>query len=103
MPKLLSPAQVGQYHQRGYVSGLAAFPPEQAGAYRRQLEQLEQSYGGKIPDDMRRKMHLYLRWVDEIVHNEHVLDAVEDLVGQDILLYTLTLWTKDPRTGAFVS
>ena len=103
MPKLLTPQQVEHYHRRGYVAPLTAFAPGQARGYRTRLEQLEQQHGGKLPDDMRRKMHLYLRWVDEIVHAERVLDAVEDLVGPDILLYTVTLWTKDPQTGAFVS
>ncbi|MEJ0069584.1 MAG: phytanoyl-CoA dioxygenase family protein [Pseudomonadota bacterium] len=103
MPKFLSSQQIEHYHDRGYASALAAFPASQARVYRQSLEQLEQECGGEIPHNLRRKMHLYLRWVDEIVHNASVLDAVEDIVGPDILLYTLTLWMKDPRTGAFVS
>jgi ectoine hydroxylase-related dioxygenase (phytanoyl-CoA dioxygenase family) len=103
MGKQLSAAQVRQYQERGYASPFTAFPPQQARAYRDRLEALEQEGGGKIPDDGRRKMHLYLRWVDEIVHNPQVLDAVEDLVGPDLLVYHVTLWMKDPHTEAFVS
>jgi len=37
------------------------------------------------------------------VHDARVLDAVEDLIGPDILLYHVTLWTKDPHTDAQVA
>ena len=48
-------------------------------------------------------MHLYLKWVDGMVHHPAVLDAVEDLIGPDILIYHLTLWLKEPQTDAFIS
>ncbi len=101
MPKLLTPDQVGHYRDKGYVSPLCAFPEEEARACRARLEDNEHTHG--LPPDRRRKMHLYLKWVDTIVHHARVLDAVEDLVGPDILLYHLTLWLKEPRTDAFVS
>ena len=101
MAKLLSPAQVAGYRAQGYVSPLRAFPAEQAVAYRQRLEEGERSHG--LEPDRRRKMHLYLKWVDEIVHHEAILDAVEDLIGPDLLVYHLTLWLKEPRTDAFIS
>ncbi len=101
MPKLLSPAQVGQYRSQGYVSPLRAFSAGNAQDYRRRLEDGERRHG--LPPERRRKMHLYLKWVDEIVHHPRILDAVEDLIGSDILLYHLTLWMKEPHTDAFIS
>ena len=101
MPKLLTPDQVGHYRDYGYVSPLRAFPEEAARACRTELENGERTHG--LPADRRRKMHLYLTWVDTIVRHARVLDAVEDLIGPDILLYHLTLWLKEPRTDAFIS
>jgi ectoine hydroxylase-related dioxygenase (phytanoyl-CoA dioxygenase family) len=101
MPKHLSAAQVEQYRKQGYVSPLRAFSAAEAWSYRQRLEDCERTHG--LPADRRRKMHLYLTWVDEIVHHPAILDAVEDLVGPDILLYHLTLWLKEPRTDAFIS
>lgn len=101
MPKLLTPAQVARYREQGYVSPLHAFSAGQAQDYRRRLEDGERRHG--LAPDRRRKMHLYLKWVDEIVHHPRVLDAIEDLIGPDILLYHLTLWMKEPRTDAFIS
>ena len=102
MAVVLSNDEVKQYVERGYVSPLDAFSSAHAAAYRARLEAMELADQG-IPHDRRRKMHLYLRWVDEIVHHPRILDAVEDLVGPDILLYHLTLWMKEPKSDARIS
>jgi ectoine hydroxylase-related dioxygenase (phytanoyl-CoA dioxygenase family) len=97
----LSTAQVRQYRDRGYVSPLRACGGDAALAYRARLEAGERAHG--LPADQRRKLHLYLAWADELVRHPRILDAVEDLIGPDILVYHLTLWLKEPRTDAFVS
>ena len=100
MPRL-STDQIERYQRDGYVSPLVAFAPSAAAAYRAKLEAGERGYG--LGADQRRKMHLYSKWVDEIVHSPGILDAVSDLIGPDILLYHVTLWLKEPRTDAFIS
>lgn len=101
MPKHLTHDQIDQYRRAGYVSPITAFSADAARGYRAKLEAGERAHG--LAPDQRRKMHLYLKWVDEIVHHPRVLDAVEDIIGPDILLYHLTLWLKEPRTDAFIS
>ena len=103
MSKLLTAAQLQSYRDKGYANPFTAFSANQARIYRDRLEALERAEGGTLPADRKRKMHLYLQWVDEIVHNPHIMDAVEDLVGPDILLYHITLWLKEPHTDAHVS
>ena len=98
----LSARQIEDYAERGYVSPLTAFTPEEAARQRARLEAMERSEGG-ITHDRARKMHLYLCWVDEIVHHPRILDAVQDLIGPDILLYHLTLWLKEPNSDARIS
>ena len=102
MSRSLSADQLAHYASNGYVSPVVAFSRAQAAAYRSRLESMEQR-DGAIPHDRRRKMHLYLQWVDEIVHHPHILDAVENLIGPDILLYHLTLWMKEPHSEARIS
>ena len=101
MNKVLGPDEVAHYGDNGYVSPLRAFDEAAARGYRARLEDGERSHG--LAPDQRRKMHLYLKWVDEVVHHPGVLDAVEDLIGPDILVYHLTLWMKEPQTDAFIS
>lgn len=100
--KVLTEQQVAHYRDKGYLSPLRGFPEQQALASRGKLEALERARGG-LKEDQRRKLHLYLKWVDEIVHHPGILDAVEDLIGPDIRLFHLTLWTKEPRTDARIS
>ncbi len=99
--KQLTVKQVDQYQAQGYLSPLRAFSVPEAVGYRMLLERGERLHG--LAADQRRKMYLYLKWVDDIVRNPRVLDAVEDLVGPDILVFHLTLWIKEPKTDAFVS
>ena len=42
-------------------------------------------------------------WADELVRHPAILDAVESLIGRDILVYHLTCWIKDAFDGRFVS
>ncbi len=102
MTRCLSTRQVEHYAEKGFVSPITAFSAGQAAACRSRLEAMERADGGIAPD-RRRKMHLYLEWVDEIVHHPRILDAVEDLIGPDILLYHLTLWVKEPGSDARIS
>ncbi len=104
MPKLLSPDQVAHYHEKGYLSPLTAFDTAAARSYLGKLEELEAQVGRKFAEnDEAKKMHLYLKWVDDIVHSPAVLDAVEDVIGPDIRLYNLRCWIKEPQTHSFIS
>lgn len=98
---MLDATQIERYRRDGYLSPLRAFPADMAERYRELLEAGERTHG--LGADQRRKMHLYLRWVDEIVRHPGILDAVEALIGRDILVYHITLWLKEPRTDAFIS
>lgn len=101
MPNVLAAQQVAQYRELGYFSPVRAFTADEALRYRALLEQGERTHG--LTDDQRRKLYLYLKWADEVVRHPRILDAVEDLIGPDILVYHLTLWLKEPRSDAFVS
>jgi non-heme Fe2+,alpha-ketoglutarate-dependent halogenase len=97
----LDDAAIKRYRTQGWLSPFRAFDAAQASDYRRLLEEGESKHG--TSPDLKRKMHLYLRWVDEIVRLPQILDPVESLIGPDILVYTITLWLKEPRSEAFVS
>lgn len=103
MPKKLTPEQVAAYERDGYVCPIDAFPAERARAWRTRLEAFEQAQGQKMTRGHNFKPHLLFPWVDEIVHAPEVLDAVEDLIGPDIRLFHLSVWPKDPGSGAYVS
>ena len=100
--KKLTAEQVQRYEDAGAIHPIRAFSKERANAYFAELERGEAKYGAGFRKTLRTKAHLSLKWVDEIVHDPGILDAVEDLIGPDILLYNMTVWIKDARDSHFV-
>lgn len=103
MGKKLTADQIAQYERDGYVCPVDAFSPEQAAIWHERLMAFERAEGQKMTRGHNFKPHLLFPWVDEIVHSPAVLDAVEDLIGPNIRLFHLSVWPKDPGTGAYVS
>jgi len=100
--KALTQAQVDQYRQDGATHPIRVFPAARAAAYYAELERCEAAYPD-LRKVLRTKAHMALKWVDEIVYDPAVLDAVEDVLGPDILLYNLTVWIKRAKDPSFVS
>jgi hypothetical protein len=102
MPKLLTQAQIDQYRLDGYVYPLRAFSADRASALRQRLQSCEARSGPIKIGGYGSRPHLLFTWADEIVHDPRVLDAVEDLIGPDIRVYTVTLWAKNANDPAIV-
>ena len=98
----LSPQSVRQYAQEGHLSPIRVLSHAQAQDYRQRLEAIEAS--GRLPaGGLRCKSNLLLTWVDEIVRHPNVLDAVERLVGPDILVWGTSFFIKEPSNKSFVA
>ncbi len=102
MPKHLSQAQIDHYHEHGYVSPIPVLDPADVARLRAELEQHEADAGKPLEFPEKSKSHLLYSWSDEIVHHPAVLDAVEDVIGPDILVYHQTTWIKEPATPGYV-
>jgi non-haem Fe2+, alpha-ketoglutarate-dependent halogenase len=100
MGKFLSEAQVRDYRRRGFLSPLSVMSAERAQGYRHRLEAAEAAFG---PMHYVTKPHLLLLMADELAHDAAMLDAVEDIIGPDILLWDSTFIIKEPGKDKFVS
>jgi ectoine hydroxylase-related dioxygenase (phytanoyl-CoA dioxygenase family) len=47
-----------------------------------------------------RQMHLHFRWAHELATHPRVLDAVEDLLGPDLLVWATEVFAKHPHDAA---
>jgi hypothetical protein len=103
MPKVLSEAQVEQYWRDGYVSPVRIMSEGEAAAIRARLEAFEATQGGSLRGTQRTKACLLLPFIYDLVRNETLLDAIEDLIGPDILMYQNGAWIKEPERGTYVS
>ena len=102
MPKLLSEAQVQAYERDGFVFPVDVLSAAEVRAYRQELEAWERARGAAIDFPEKSKSYLLFNWADQLVHHPRILDAVEDLIGPDILVYHSTLFLKEAHTPAFV-
>jgi len=101
MPRKLSQAQVAKYASDGYCDAISVLTPSEVKRCRAELEAWERSVGHPLGWPEKSKSYLLFDWADAIVHNAHVLDAVEDLIGPDILAYHSTTWIKEAHSDAY--
>ena len=103
MGKMLTADRCAAFERDGFLFPLRAFSAAEARGYRDALEAYEAGTGDAIHSNMRHKVHLLFRWADEIVHHPRILDAVEDILGPDLLCWTTNFFIKEARDPAFVS
>jgi len=101
--KLLSAAQVRAYHENGFLFPIRVMSEAEALAYRRKLEAAEASPDPRIPKFLRTKAHLVFTWCDELIRHPKILDAVEDVIGPDILCWSSGFFNKEAKDPAYVS
>ena len=102
MTKCLTLQQVGAYARDGFVFPVPVLSDSEVSVLRQELQSWEALRGAPIDFPEKSKSYLLFNWADQLVHHPRVLDAVEDLIGPDILVYHSTLFLKEAQTAAFV-
>jgi len=103
MPKCLSAEALARYHRDGFHFPVRVLSGAEARGYRDRLEAQEKALGGPLKGEMRHKTHLLFTWANELARHPAILDAVEDVIGPDILCWSTTFFTKEAHSPAFVS
>lgn len=103
MPKPLSLDAIERYREDGFCFPVRVMSIAEAAVARHKLEAAEGSLSDSLKGALRHKPHLLFTWLDAIVRHPTILDAVEDLIGPDILCWSSLFFTKAARTEAFVS
>lgn len=103
MGKLLTQAQIDHFRQQGYAFPFRAFPAEEAAVYRARIEAYEKQVGHDANRTLKIKGNLAFPWLMDIARNQNILDAVEDLIGPDIMLFGASIFAKDGRDPRYVS
>ena len=102
MPKHLSEEAIAAYERDGYYFPLRAVSAADAHAIRADVEAAERHFAAR-GERLRHRPHLLVTALDRLIRNETVLDAVEDLIGPNMLCWTSLFFTKDAHDPAFVS
>jgi hypothetical protein len=103
MPKILSDAQVQQYRRDGYVFPIRVMCGADAARFETELRAIEAREGGALSHRTNMKPHLLVPWLNELIRHRTILDAVEDLIGANILAWSSGFFTKGAGDPRFVS
>lgn len=106
----LLPSQIAEYRERGFLTGLPALSPTELPRFRAQYL----AYEAEVADDLDRlpprqhryffaHTHLFLGWVLELATRPAILDAVESLLGHDLLIWGSQWFVKRPRDSGFIT
>jgi hypothetical protein len=100
MGGVLSVEQRARYDRDGVLHPVRVMPATDAAALRRRMEEAE-ARRGRL--HYAPKPHLVLPFVAELVRHPAILDAVESIIGPDILLWDSSFIVKEPGDGKRVS
>jgi non-heme Fe2+,alpha-ketoglutarate-dependent halogenase len=103
MRKSLSEEQVTQFREQGYLAPLRAVPRTHADEFRRRIEGLEEKLGHDAEGYFKIKAHIAAPWMVDLACHPAVLDAVEDVIGPNVLLLGSSLFAKQANDPRFVS
>lgn len=106
----LSAEQIEHYWQKGYYFPLQVFTPEETrellGEYHAHVARNGGRLQGLTPREQAvvlSETHTYLRWVYRMVSHPEVLDAVESILGPNLLVWATRWFSKMPGDKSYVS
>ncbi len=99
----LDAAEAAHFREHGYFFPKRAVSAAEAGRYRRLLDRYETVLGTEPQTYLKIKAHVAAPWIVDLARNAAILDAVESLIGGDILLFGTSLFAKKARDSRFVS
>lgn len=106
----LSPDQQRQYEENGYFFPVRVLDDGETKHYLDRYLEFHDTHRARIektPPNERylvfSELHFVLRWVHEIITRPTILDAVESLLGPDLLVWNTAWFTKMPGDTTYVS
>jgi non-haem Fe2+, alpha-ketoglutarate-dependent halogenase len=103
MLKTLTPQQVEHFREYGYVAPIRVMSVAQALELRERLEDFEHGNDKLRKKALNVKSHLLFSWLADLVRKEAIVDAIEDLYGENLLCWASSFFIKDANDPAFVS
>jgi hypothetical protein len=104
--KALTPEQVASYHHNGFLYPIPALTDGEISICLAGLRQLETELGSPVADaDVKWRSHAYAHsvWFNNLIRHPRILDAIEDVIGPNILVWTSTFFIKEPHSPTFAA
>jgi non-haem Fe2+, alpha-ketoglutarate-dependent halogenase len=103
MSRILTADQLERYSRDGILFPVPALSPGEATRFHGAFQDLATRLGGRPSAQDISQTHLYFRWAYELATHAAVLDAVEGVLGPDILVWTVSIFAKYPRDPGYIS
>lgn len=103
MKRVLSEDQVREHDRDGVLFPIPVLTAAEVANARAELTRLMDAMGGRLNMLQMRHLHLFHRWAYDLACHPKVLDAIEDVLGPDILVHSTSMFIKYPDDGGFVS
>ena len=102
MPNL-SDQQINFYNDNGYIAPIDVLSKREANEIRNEIETIEKKWPKALEGIGRNYIHLISPVFNKVCLNTKILDAVESIIGKNILICGTTLFIKNPNEKGFVS
>ena len=99
----LNSKQLHQYKEDGYVAPIDVLSKDEAREIREEIENIEKRWPKELEGLGRNYVHLISPVLNKVCYNKKILDAVESVIGKNILICGTTLFIKNPNEKGFVS
>ena len=99
----LSDQQINFYNQKGYVAPIDVLSKKEANEIRKEIEIIEKKWPNALEGIGRNYVHLISPILNKVCINNKILDAVESIIGNNILICGTTLFIKNANEKGFVS
>lgn len=90
-----------RYARDGYAAPLPAIGADQASALAADLDRLLAEHGPGVWQRTKLKPHLLIKSINDLVHTPAILDAVEQALGPDLMVWGVGLFNKPAGETGF--
>jgi hypothetical protein len=104
--KALTQTQVDSYRHNGFLFPIPALTPDEVATCLAGLHRLEADLGCPVAEaDIKWRSHAYAHspWFNDLIRHPRILDAIEDVIGPNILVWTSTFFIKEPNSPTFAA
>jgi hypothetical protein len=103
MPKHLTEEQIQAYRRDGFLGPIDLMSTDEAAQLRHKIEDVEAKWGAQIQSRCKIKAHLPFQFLCDVISHPKLLDAVEDIIGPNILCWGSSFFQKEAHDPGFVS
>lgn len=103
MTASLSPEEVRAYHENGCLFPIRIMDESEAGSLFERMQDFAARHPEEAATVFGNKCHLLFPWLYDLVEHPRILDAVESVIGPDILCWGAGFFNKQARDPAMVS